>query len=260
MAERRATNKYYPPEWEPEHGSISRFAREFAKGRLPPASVLGASIGVTTHGRQGQSIQLVDRQIDPRVRRIRFELPMPIWCGGCGRHIAKNVRFNADKRQFDWYHSTPVYQFTFLCPSCPQQIVLSSDPVNTDYKVHSGAKAKTEVWEEEEEGEDGGSNKVPQEEGPFAQLERKLDKERKAAQAKPVLEELEKIQGAAWENDFATSQRLRKQFREAKKREKRERGDPMAMALKKYGLSVNVEPKKPIAKQKREFQWEFKND
>jgi hypothetical protein len=29
----------------------------------------------------------------------RFEVPFNIWCGKCGEHIAKGVRFNAEKKQ-----------------------------------------------------------------------------------------------------------------------------------------------------------------
>eukprot|EP00878_Enallax_costatus_P024729 GHUV01026412.1.p2 GENE.GHUV01026412.1~~GHUV01026412.1.p2 ORF type:complete len:107 (+),score=26.09 GHUV01026412.1:52-372(+) len=30
---------------------------------------------------------------------LRFEVPFNIWCDQCGEHIAKGVRFNADKKQ-----------------------------------------------------------------------------------------------------------------------------------------------------------------
>lgn len=29
----------------------------------------------------------------------RFEVPFNIWCNQCGEHIAKGVRFNAEKKQ-----------------------------------------------------------------------------------------------------------------------------------------------------------------
>lgn len=29
----------------------------------------------------------------------RFEVPFNIWCDQCGEHIAKGVRFNAEKKQ-----------------------------------------------------------------------------------------------------------------------------------------------------------------
>jgi hypothetical protein len=79
-------------------------------------------------------------------RRIRFELPMPIWCQSCGRHIAKNVRFKTDKKQVGWYHTNPILPpDCHKVPSCPQQIVVESVPERTEYKVVEGAKEKTDA-------------------------------------------------------------------------------------------------------------------
>lgn len=33
----------------------------------------------------------------------RFEVPFNIWCDTCGEHIAKGVRFNAEKKQVRWW-------------------------------------------------------------------------------------------------------------------------------------------------------------
>lgn len=55
----RADNMYYPPEWRPEYGGISKFQ---------------GSNGHNQYEKYG---------------KIRFELPVHGWCLGCGRHIGR---------------------------------------------------------------------------------------------------------------------------------------------------------------------------
>jgi len=152
-----------------------------------------------------------------------------------------------------WYHTTPLLEFVFKCPSCPQEIVVRSDPKNTAYVIHSGASAKIESLEEE-------SEESKQEEGPFAQLERALDKEKKAAEAKPELEALEKA-NAIWQSDFAASQLLRSRFRERKKRDTGRPKDPVGDALKHYGIERSPSKQKSRSsnstkKSHRKFNWD----
>ena len=61
---------------------------------------------------------------------IRFEMPFPIWCGGCGKSIAKGVRFNADKQETGtMYHSTKIYAFTLRTACC--QVITPTTPTPT---------------------------------------------------------------------------------------------------------------------------------
>ncbi|KAH8549280.1 CWC16 protein [Umbelopsis sp. PMI_123] len=55
-------NKYYPPDWTPEKGSVNKFV-----GKHP----LGDRA----------------RKIDKGILIVRFELPFNIWCEGCDNHI-----------------------------------------------------------------------------------------------------------------------------------------------------------------------------
>ncbi|KAJ3105271.1 hypothetical protein HDU97_008294 [Phlyctochytrium planicorne] len=64
MAERKATNKYYPPDWDPSKGSINKF--------------------VGQHPLRDRA-----RKLDQGILIVRFELPYSIWCGGCEKHIGK---------------------------------------------------------------------------------------------------------------------------------------------------------------------------
>ena len=59
LAAARADNMYYPPEWRPEMGGISKFQ---------------GSNGHNQYEKYG---------------KIRFELPVHGWCLGCGRHIGR---------------------------------------------------------------------------------------------------------------------------------------------------------------------------
>ena len=81
---------------------------------------------------------------------IRFEMPFNVWCEGCGSHIGKGVRYNAEKKKVGNYYSTPVYSFTMKCHLCPQQFVIETDPKNCDYRMVSGVRRKNEAWEPEE--------------------------------------------------------------------------------------------------------------
>lgn len=65
LAAARADNMYYPPEWRPEYGGISKFQ---------------GSNGHNQYEKFG---------------KIRFELPDHGWCLGCGRHIGR-VRVEID--------------------------------------------------------------------------------------------------------------------------------------------------------------------
>jgi len=73
MAERKATNKYYPPDWTPQKGSINKY--------------------VGQHPLRDRA-----RKLDQGILIIRFEMPYNIWCGGCNIHIGKGVRYNAEKK------------------------------------------------------------------------------------------------------------------------------------------------------------------
>jgi coiled-coil domain-containing protein 130 len=231
MAERKAVNKYYPPDWEASHGSLNHYVKHKG-GHVPSATT------VTTTTSASNTVQTAPTMTG--TRRIRFELPMPIWCQSCGRHIAKNVRFNADKKQVGWYHTTPILQFAIKCPSCPQQIVVESVPERTEYKVVEGAQEKTESRDDAGDGTDtdvGYKTVATGKQSAFARVEQELVKKERAEESKSKLESLLGVTGQIWENDFAASQLVRRQFRERKRRERRGRDcDPVGTALCKYGI------------------------
>jgi len=76
MAERKSTNKYYPPEWEPQHGSVNKFV-----GQHP--------------------LRERARKINQGILIVRFEMPYNVYCEACNNHIAKGRRYNAEKNPWE---------------------------------------------------------------------------------------------------------------------------------------------------------------
>lgn len=72
LAAARADNMYYPPEWRPEYGGISKFQ---------------GSKGHNQYEKYG---------------KIRFELPVHGWCLGCGRHIGRVRWFKVETKPMYW--------------------------------------------------------------------------------------------------------------------------------------------------------------
>ena len=146
-------------------------------------------------------------------------MPFNVWCLGCERHIARGVRFNAEKKQIGKYYSSPIYSFRMKCPSCAKWIEIHTDPKQGEYLCVDGAKRKTETWSAEELGlppEETEEELERRTSNPFARLEHEVKDHRKAEAIRPHLESLKKAKDAAYADDWASSQRLRKRFRSEK--------------------------------------------
>lgn len=122
MAERKAVNKYYPPEWRPEKGGINKF-----RG---------------THALRERA-----RKLHMGILIIRFEMPYNIWCEGCNNHIGMGVRYNAEKSKVGMYYSTPIYKFRMKCHLCDNHFEIQTDPKNLDYVILSGARRQERRWD-----------------------------------------------------------------------------------------------------------------
>ena len=123
MAERKAVNKYYPPDFDPAvHGTLNAYHGHHPLGnRARKLRTEGAVI-------------------------MRFEMPFNAWCDVCHTLLARGTRFNAEQRRAGRYHTTRVYAFTMRCPCCGCQFVIETDPAHADYRAVSGATRKTEEW------------------------------------------------------------------------------------------------------------------
>ena len=85
------------------------------------------------------------------VLTIRFEMPFNVRCTGCDNHIAKGVRFNAEKKTIGRYLSTKILSFRMPC-HCEDGtartdhrrnmhfIEIHTDPKNAEYVIVDGAE------------------------------------------------------------------------------------------------------------------------
>ncbi|KAF9324942.1 hypothetical protein BGZ91_002656 [Linnemannia elongata] len=193
MADRKATNKYYPPDWDPSKGSINKH--------------------VGQHPLRDRA-----RKLDQGILIVRFELPYSIWCNGCNKSAATGVRYNAEKKTIGKYYSTPILSFRMKCHHCSSWFEIQTDPKNTAYKVTAGARRKTDDFAE---AEDRGTLKIdtPEEfarraNDKFAKLENsRLDQINTLRADATVLTKLQHINDRQWSDPYALSQKLRKEFR-----------------------------------------------
>jgi coiled-coil domain-containing protein 130 len=126
MAERKAQQKYYPPEFDWRiHGTINGF------NKSKPSRHVAQK---TENDGSGCS-------------KIRFELPFNIWCEGCKAHIGMGKRYNAMKKKIGMYYSTPVLQFDMKCHMCPNMIIIVTDPKNTEYQIIAGAQKRVDTYD-----------------------------------------------------------------------------------------------------------------
>ena len=215
MAERKATNKYYPPEWNPSKGSINTF-----RGSHP--------------------LRERARKLDQGILIIRFELPFNIWCDGCNNHVGMGVRYNAEKSKIGMYHTTPLYQFRMKCHLCDNHFVIKTDPQNLDYIVENGARRQERRWDptENEQIEVDKAVKKKISLDPMFKLEHDVIDKNNAVSKKTHLENLEQFQ-ERWKDDYSSNCDVRKVFRTEKKQFK-EMACREGEFLRKSNLPINL--------------------
>ena len=222
MAERKAQNKYYPPEWDPSKGSINTF-----KGSHP--------------------LRDRARKLHMGILIIRFEIPYNTWCEGCGNMIGFGVRFNAEKKRVGNYYSTPIYQFGMKCPSCANRIVIETDPKACDYKMVSGARWKNEGWVPEANGampEFDREDKAKLEGDAMYRLEHNVSDQVKAQETQPALVRLMRLQ-ERMKTDYDANSKLRRSFREEKKVIKMEKAKDEALKQRASLTAITLLPERP---------------
>ena len=166
---------------------------------------------------------------------FRFELPFNIWCLGCERHLARGVRFNAEKKQIGKYYTTPIFSFRMKCPSCSGWIEIHTDPKNCEYEVFSGGKRKNEEFKKEDN--EIGGTRLSEEESeklksnPFFQLEHEARDTKRAQEQLPRLKALQLAKDSVYKDDWESSQSVRKLFCEDRK--KIEKGQRMEEDFKR---------------------------
>ncbi|CAO3564462.1 unnamed protein product [Mortierella alpina] len=205
MADRKATNKYYPPDWDP------------SKGQSKEAG-------------PGHSI-------------VRFELPYNIWCNGCNKPIGMGVRYNAEKKKIGNYYSTAILSFRMKCHLCDNWFEIQTDPkVHAAYVVTAGARKKVEDFDAKdnetleidtpEEFERRANDK-------FARLEHERINASKAQTEITALTRLQRLNERQWSDPYALSQKLRKEFRTEKKARQKENSECKLIA-DRVGFAFNI--------------------
>eukprot|EP01132_Coremiostelium_polycephalum_P005764 gene5764-7173_t len=206
MAERRAMNKYYPPDWDPSKGSINKY--------------------VGQHPLRDRA-----RKLDQGILIVRFEMPYNSWCLGCDCHIGKGVRFNAEKKQVGNYHSSKILNFRMKCHQCSNHFEIQTDPQNSAFKIVSGLKQREETWEPDyEAGEapikgDDSEEQVLLQENPMYRLQHVVSDREKGKQLEPTMTRLYEVMDKRSKDDYQLSSLMRKNFREQKKQDLQQKLD-----------------------------------
>ncbi|KAI8929083.1 CWC16 protein [Entophlyctis helioformis] len=190
MAERRAANKYYPPDWDPSKGSINTFV-----GQHP--------------------LRERARKLDQGILVVRFEMPFNVWCLHCEKHIGMGVRFNAEKKKVGKYYTTPILSFRMKCHLCSGWIEIHTDPKNSEYTIISGARRREEGFDAEDAGvitlkgiDDAERERLQVD--AFYKLETVEKDKEKQREAAVIIDTLSE---KYWKDPFTLSQKLRKRFR-----------------------------------------------
>ncbi|EFA77600.1 coiled-coil domain-containing protein 130 [Heterostelium album PN500] len=192
----QATNKYYPSDWDPKHGSINKF------------------VGSHPYGKRA-------RKIDQGILTVRFEMPYNVWCLKCNNHIGKGVRYNAEKKQAGKYLSSKIWSFKMKCHLCDNYFEIQTDPENTEFKMVSGLRRKDESWEHDESAIPikvrEGDVESKMENDPIYRLEYVNADREVGRKMESTLTRLYNQAKSRSEHDYELSSMMRKSFREQKK-------------------------------------------
>lgn len=226
MAERRASNKYYPPDWDPSKGSINKHNK--------------------SHPLRARA-----RKIDQGILVIRFEMPFNIWCLDCNKHIAMGVRFNAEKSKVGFYYSTPIYSFKMKCHLCDNHFEIQTDPAKLDYAIISGARRQQKMSAHNDDtqgGPIGGANQMLQDQegakrrltDAMYRLEKKVESRINFEASLPGIQEMIEWRSRRADS-FSANQIVRSQYRK-KRKEIEHKWIQDKKLLKKLSLTMSLEP------------------
>lgn len=226
MAERKATNKYYPPDWDPSKGSVNSHKK--------------------SHPLRDRA-----RKIHQGILVVRFEMPYNIWCLKCNNHIGMGVRYNAEKSKVGNYYTSPIYKFRMKCHLCDNYFEIQTDPSKFDYVILSGARKQVRLGESNED--ELNSLSVDDEEtkkrkitDAMFRLEKKIEDKIESEAKLPGLQDLKNWR-TRWEDSFSTNQLLRTQYRQRRKNIEQNKSKDKKL-LQKSSLKIPLVKSKPIDK------------
>lgn len=191
LAASRADGFYFPPDWRPEYGGISKFQ---------------GSTGSNQYEKYGI---------------IRFELPFDAWCLKCGIHMSKGLRFNAKKDKGGKYFTTQIWKFSMKCHSCEEPFVIKTDPENDTYNFAEGLRKheqdyEPDVYESHIKVSTDEEKRLLASDPMYRLQHDKEDKVRSQA-ARERLEGLMDLQEVQTRNDYDANAALRRTNREKRK-------------------------------------------
>ncbi|XP_063688256.1 coiled-coil domain-containing protein 130 homolog [Bolinopsis microptera] len=220
MGERKAVNKYYPPDWDPSMGGLDKYH------------------GVHPLRERANKLHL-------GIMVIRFEMPFNIWCGGCENHIGMGVRYNAEKKKIGMYYTTPIWQFRMKCHLCDNYIEMHTDPqvTATKFRLHSiasGGRRKEERYDQNDA--ECAAAHEPEERkrlgtDPMFKLQYQGKDEAVVEEAEPMMDKLQAKQDV-WKDDYLLNRSLRKRHRDDRKSDKA----ADKFLKKEMGLDVKMLP------------------
>lgn len=152
---------------------------------------------------------------------VRFEMPHDCWCLKCNQHIARGIRFNADKKSVGSYFTTKIWEFEMTCTfGCGQKFVIRTDPKNAEYEYVSGARRKVREYDPAEAGAvtalpDAAKQAIAGG-NTFFKLEHEADDLRAAKRIHAELAALAETQANRYSDDYASNRAARDAARAAR--------------------------------------------
>ncbi|GME84605.1 unnamed protein product [Ambrosiozyma monospora] len=112
MSERKAINKYYPPDFDPSKVKKVKKIKKTGRASWPT---------------------------------VRLMAPFSMKCLQCNEYIAQSRKFNARKEVTEEkYLGSRILRFHIRCPRCNSELIFRTDPKNADYECVSGCKRNYE--------------------------------------------------------------------------------------------------------------------
>ena len=167
-------------------------------------------------------------------------MPVNVWCDGCGEHIARGVRYNAEKKKCGTYFTSDVFEFQMNCHLCGQRFIIKTDPQNRDYEFVSGLHRKVDTFDVKDIGtrEFDDKEQALMRADAIRSLENKEEDSLKYEKAAPSLDRLMNIEEKIRTNEDALNRKVRDKLRIMRKAEQRRENRAAAA-----GLSIKLRPK-----------------
>lgn len=215
LAAARADNFYFPPDWCPEFGSISKFQ---------------GSKGANQYEQKGI---------------VRFELPFDGWCLNCHRHVSKGTRFNAKKEEEGKYLSTKIWSFHTKCASCDQKFIIRTNPKDRTYDFVEGLRQMeqefTPDFDDSIIAATTDEQRLLLSTNPIARLENDGEDRKKVLSTHERLLAISEIKDEQFYDDYTSNSKLRTSLRTKKHKDR-----SLLREGHKYGLNIPLVEANPV--------------